>query len=616
MPRLFALVCTLILAAAAPAQMTLTVDATDVSRRLLHATLEMPAAPGPMDVFYVEWTPGNHNPSGPIQNLVNFEVRDADGQELRWKRDPTKVVKISFDVPEGSETVTLSYTYIASQPSVISKSTDSYGLRSLGGISWNTLLFEPENADKDALTVDASVQLPSGWLLSSSLAVRASRGGYYDFEPVSFAYLVDAPAIFGEFVSTWEIAHESIPHLVEAVADDPRHLEMSQEMLDALAEMVRQTELVFGPFPYRRYHFLTFLCDEVPGFGLEHCESTYISWDDRRFTNDDTSAMGTFPHEYIHAWCGKLRAPEGLLARDFHTDGFTELLWVYEGLTSYYDDVIMARSGMMTPEQYVDTIASRVERYQQQTGRLWRSVEDTASGQRHLRTTSPAWEEVRRRQDYYSEGAFFWMAADAAIREGTGQTKSLDDFCRAFFDVEPINFGTPVTYTRQDIVEALEAVYDGRDWDAMIRDWIETPRETLEHPLPAAVGRELAYHAEPTDIQNDHDDPPFSGLTARTLGFSTDRDGRVQKVLAGTPADDAKISYGMTVLGVDGRVFSPAVLKEAIKNAGRTGRVDLVVRFDDRIEVRSVACEGGLKYPRLDLTPGAFDAIGAIITPR
>jgi len=613
----FPLVPLLALASGAAAQMTLRVDATEVSRRILHAELQMPAEPGAMDVYYVEWTPGNHNPSGPIQNLVDFRVSDDKGRELEWKRDATDVVRTSFTVPEGSSGVTLSYSYILNQPSTNSTSTDSYGLRSLGVINWNTLLFEPGGSDKDELTVRTTLSLPGAWLLASPLPQTLARGGHYEFDEVSFAYLVDSPAIFGEYLSTWEMTSPGgEPHFTDAVASSPKDLELSDEVRSTLDEMLAQTQAIFGAFPYTRYHFLTVLEGDVPGAGLEHTECTYISYPDNRFSNDDASALGTFPHEYIHAWNGKLRAPEGLLHRDYHTDGRTELLWVYEGLTSYYDDVIMARSGMYTREEYEDALTGYIEGYQLQAGRLWRSVEDTASAQRHLRARGKHWQQLRRRQDYYGEGALFWMSADATIRNGTDNARSLDDFTKSFFGVEPIAAGTPVTYTRDDVVAGLTEVYPRADWDAMIRDYIERPVKTLDHPVVGLLNRNWAYSDVPTDEQDGDEKAPYSDLLKRTLGFATDTGGAVTTVLQGTPADRAGISYGMTVLGVDGWAFTPELLKDRLEHTPETQRIDVVVRFDDRVEVRTIVYDGGLRYPRMELREGALDVLGAIITAK
>jgi len=600
--------------------MTLEVDATEVSRRLLHAELTMPATPGPMDVYYVEWTPGNHNPSGPIQNVVNFVVRDDGGRAIEWRRDPRDTVRKSFVVPEGTDEVTLSYSYITNQPSVNSRSTDSYGRASLGVINWNTVLFEPEGGDKDELVVDASIQLPTGWMLASSLPVELSRSGFYDFAPVSFAYLVDSPAIFGEYLATWELESPTgEPHFIDAVAPDPRFLELDERTLANMSEMAAQTQKAFGAFPYRRFHFLTVLDDGVPGAGLEHAESTYISLGSEAFldaADDGGARLGVFPHEYVHVWNGKLAAPEGLLYRNYHTEGDASLLWVYEGHTSYYDDVLMTRSGMMTREAYEDALASRIEHYQHQAGREWKSVLDTASGQRHLREHSLSWQELRRRQDYYAEGALFWMAADATIRTNTDGAKSLDDFTRAFFGREMIDYGTPATYTREDVVEALRAIEPTTDWDAMIREYIERPITSAEHPVTGLLNRTFTYADTPTREQEKDLKAPYESLFERTLGFTVNSAGEVTRVRRGTAADRAGVSYGMTVLGVDGWTFSADRLKASLEGTPETGKIDLVVRFDDKVEGRRIVYREGVKFPRMELREGAADVLGAILQAR
>ncbi len=606
--------------AASLGQLTLEIDATEIPRRLVHAELTMPAEPGPMDVYYVEWTPGNHNPSGPIQNVVNFVARDDMGRVLEWKRDPRDTVRKSVVVPEGSETITLSYSYITNQPSVNSRSTDSYGRASLGVINWNTVLFEPAGSDKEELTVDASIQLPTGWTLASSLPVRVSRSGFYDFAPVSFAYLVDSPAIFGEYLATWELESPTgEPHVVDAVAPDPRFLELADTVRENLSEMIAQTQKVFGPFPYARYHFLTVLDDGVPGAGLEHTESTYISLDSERFldaADDGGARLGVFPHEYIHVWNGKLVAPEGLLHRNYHTEGDASLLWVYEGHTSYYDDVLMVRSGMMTREAFEDRLVSRIEHYQNQAGREWKSVLDTASGQRHLRERSASWQELRRRQDYYSEGALFWMAADATIRTNSGGAKSLDDFTRAFFGREMVDYGTPATYSREDVVAALKDVDPTVDWDAMIRDYIELPITSAEHPVTGLLNRTFTYADEPTAEQKKDLKAPYDSLFERTLGFTVSSSGEVTRVRRGTPADRAGVSYGMTILGVDGWAFSADRLKASLEKTPETGRIDLVARFDEKVESRRIVYRDGARFPRMELREGAADVLGAILAAR
>lgn len=597
---------------------TLNVDATDIPRRLLTARMELPVRPGALDLNFVEWTPGNHNPSGPIQNVVDLTITDDRGRRVQWTRDPEKMTRLNLDVPDGVSFITVDFAYITNQPSVVSRSTDSYGFPTFGGMNWNTVLFYPGDVDKDEFIIEPTLRLPDGWTHATSLDVAQESRGEVLFEAVSLAELVDSPVIFGSELRTYTLDTQltDAPHYIHAVAPFASQTELGAERLEKFGDMVDEAIRVFGPFPYDEFHFLVMLSDDLPGLGVEHNESTFIAFRADRFINaeKDGDPIGTIPHEYIHAWCGKQRAPEGLLARDYHTTADTRLLWVYEGLTSYYDDVIATRVGLMTASEYRDGITSRLADYQHRSGREWRSVEDTAVFLRYLRSRSKHWYDKRRGTSYYSEGALFWMDADAIIRLGTNNERSLDDFCRAFFDVDVELPGTPITYTRADIVNTLRSVYDGEDWDALIRARIETPLEDLSFDhLATKLGYTFEFSNEPT-AEQEKDIRGQRGVDLRySLGFSTDRDGVITRILPGSIADEYGLAYDMRILAVNDYIFNPRRLRDAVDQSPANGHVTLLVEFGDRVEKKLLLYDGGPKYPRFVENVGAPLVLKAII---
>jgi len=608
-------------AAACAQQMRLDVDARDIPRRLIHATLVIPATPGETILRYVEWTPGNHNPSGPIQNVVNMRAETESGRPLRWRRDAISDTRITvLGTPEGAERIVLRLSYIASQPSVNSRSTDSYGEPTLGAINWNTLLFYPEEADKDELMIDASITLPDGWSTATPLRRPERDANRIIFDTVSLAELVDSPAIFGEHMKTVDLSTPEAPeHYMHGVAPDPEQLTLPLARQSKIKSVHDQAIRVFGPFPYDRLHYLTIVSSDVVGFGVEHCRCTIVSMGDRTWADCEKpggSKMGVIPHEYIHCWNGKLRAPEGLLTRNYHEPAATELLWVYEGLTSYMDDVISVRSGLLNYEEYLDTITRNMVRYQLQSGRLWRPIVDTARGMKRLRARSASWEELRRRQDYYGDGALFWMEADARIRRATNKEKSLDDFCRAFFDVPAGPVGRPVEYTRADVVDALTAVDSSTDWDALIAERIESPAQELTLGLPALLGHSLVFTDEPTDLQQQRMSGADRVDLRASLGVVVDADGEITTVLLGSVADNAKLAYGMTIVGVNDVEYTADALREAVRDSRRTGEVRLLVEFGRRLYSKTLVYDGGLRYPRLIPVEGETNVIADIARPR
>lgn len=599
---------------------SLRVDARDIERRLITVREDIPVEPGPVALNYVRWTPGNHNPSGPIQNVVDLKITDDHGRRLDWRRDIELPTRILVDAPAGASVLTLDFAYLTNQPTVISRSTDSYGFTEFGALNWNTVLFYPGDADKDEWTLEPELRLPGSWRAASSLAVARRGAGRIQYTPVSLAELVDSPVIFGSTLRAYTLdTHSKTPHEFDAVAPEKSLTDLGAERLQKFGVMVDQAEAVFGPFPREQYHFLILLADAVPGLGVEHNKSTLISLGDHTFNDAERKGdpIGVIPHEYIHAWNGKLRTPAGLLARNYHTTADPRLLWVYEGMTTYYGDLLAERAGLMTADEYVTTITNRIADETLRSGRGWQSVEDTAVMLRYLRARSASWTDKRRGVAYYGEGALFWMEADAIIRRGTRGERSLDDFCRSFFDVRPGAPGSPVTYTKQDVIDALAAVYDGQDWGALIRARLETPAESLTyHELIANLGFHLEFAATPTDEQAKRARRATGADLRFSIGLTTDKDGAVTRIVPGSIADEARLGAGMKILAVNDLTFTPARLRDAVAKTPTTEFLSLLVASGGEVRTVRLRYRGGLRYPRLAAIPGQVNILEAIMQPR
>jgi len=464
---------------------------------------------------FVLWVPGNHAPSGPVQNIAEIKITDCDGNDVLWTRDIHHTERINLEMPDGCDTVRVEMLYIASQPSVISGSSDSYGRPNFGAINWNTVLLYPIGPKGDEYTHQNTVVTP-GILSDASWEQSTFHAS------LPLAQLVDSPLILGEHLTTTELNDvNGKPHSFHAVASEERFTKPHDWFIEKLNAMTEQATKIFGPFPRDRYDFLIVLDDHVR-FGLEHGQSTFVGTKQKRLVDaKETKIKGgggdltVIPHEYIHVWCGKLRAPEGMITPTFHDDGDTELLWVYEGLTTYYTDTLAARAGLLSRDEYEYELALSIIAYEQRAGRLWRPLVDTARAARHLRDRGKYWIDYRRGQDYYVEGALFWMEADVIIRANSNGEKSLDDFCKAFFDVPVKPVGDVETYTRTDVVRMLAEIEPSTDWDAMIRERIEQPRVSLDFDsLLAKLGVELTYESEPTALQKDADSE--EGINLRT----------------------------------------------------------------------------------------------------
>ena len=616
----------------AEATIHLTVDAKELPRNLLRSKMSITGKKGIAALAFPLWIPGNHAPSGPVQNIAEIKVTDKHGVPISWQRDIEHPERI---VLEGThESVSIEMTYIASQPSVISGSSDSYGKPNFGAINFNTCVLYPIGPKGDEYThQNTMVELTlSGNRVFRDAAVSL-RGVALDAKPssllvrydaVTLAELIDSPAILGQHLTSTELAPvNGAPHTFHAVASEERFTKPHDWFVEKLDAMHEQAVKIFGPFPRDRYDYLIVLDDHVR-FGLEHGQSTFIGTKQKRLVDaKETELKGgggdltVIPHEYVHVWVGKLRAPEGMRTNTFHEDRDTEMLWVYEGLTTYYTDVLAARAGFLTRAEYEHRLVSNIIAYEQRAGRAWRPLADTARAAGMLRDRGKYWIDYRRGQDYYVEGALFWMEADAIIRGKTSGGKSLDDFCLAFFDVPVRPIGDEATFTRTDVVRTLTDIEPSTDWDAMIRERIEEPRDVLDFgSLLSKLGVDLVYEDEPTAMQKD---AAKSGSTLRlrtSLGMDVNKEGYITHLTPGSPADEHKLAYGMRLLAVDGFVFDTDRLKEAVKNSAESGSIELVVAHGDRIETRVLTYNGGPRYPRLVQRDDTATHLQAIISAR
>ncbi len=230
--------------------------------------------------------------------------------------------------------------------------------------------------------------------------------------------------------------------------------------------------------------FSSRLSDRMSGIGLEHHRSSEDGTHGEYFREWATtpSLRGLLPHEYTHSWNGKFRRPADLWTPNFNVPMRDSLLWVYEGQTQYWGNVLAARSGLWSKAQALDALALDAATYADaRAGRTWRPLIDTTNDPITTMRRPIPWRSWQRAEDYYSEGALIWLDADTLIREKTGGKKSLDDFARLFFGVHDGSYVTE-TYTFDDIVRALNAVVPN-DWAGFLHARVDAGR------AQAAAGR-------------------------------------------------------------------------------------------------------------------------------
>ncbi len=590
------------------------VDLTDAPRRLIHAQLQIPVSAGPLTLEYPQWIPGDHRPTGPIDNLAGLFVR-ANGQDLPWRRDDVDMYGIHVDVPPGVSRLEVSLDFLAT-PGDTGSDMDGATSVNMTVLEWNALILYPANIPVAQIPIAASLTIPADWKFGTALSVASQAGAEVSFAPVSVERLVDSPVITGRYFREFPLAPDVTPkHYLDVAGDDAQDVDLKPEFLASMTQLVREARALYGSRHYETYHFLLSLSDIVREEGLEHHQSSDNGVREQGFSDPRLAMLNAqlLPHEFTHSWNGKYRRPAGLATPDYATPMKGDLLWVYEGMTQYWGNILAARSALWTPESYREALAWSAARLDQKPGRSWRNLQDTAISSQSLRERHDYWANWRRAQDYYQEGELLWLDADTTIRQLTHDKKSLNDFCVKFLAAGGDTGPEVVPYNFDEIVSDLNAVAPF-DWRAFLTERLQShadhaPLGGIEHG-----GYRLIYTAEPTPFEQaslDNEKKIDAWFSLGVMAFTT---GQIDDVRMGSPAFQAGLGPGTKLVAVNGHAFTSEVLKRAIREA-KTSPIEFIVSNDNEFRTVRLDYHEGEKYPRLERVQGTPDLLDEILKP-
>jgi predicted metalloprotease with PDZ domain len=601
--------------AQSPLTITLTVDAIPAPQKLLHTHMAMPVKPGPLTLYYPKWIPGMHMPSGPVGNVAGLKFT-ANGKTLSWRRDLLDVFTFHLDVPEGVGSLEVAFDYI--EPGGGGFGFGGSASDKLVIVSWNQNVLYPAGIPAEEITYKPTLRLPSGWNFGTALPIESTAGNEIAFKPVSLDRLVDSPVIAGEHYRAIDITPpgEPVHHEIDLVADSAAALEMSPELQKSFTNLVAQSGKLFGARHYREYHFLLSLSDHVAHFGLEHHESNDSRSDERSLLTPQGKRRlaGLLAHEFAHSWNGKFRRPADLSAPYYEAPMKTDLLWVYEGLTSYLGPLLAVRSGLWTPEQYREDLAeTAAELGPGRPGRTWRPLQDTADAVPGVSFGRGGWADWRRGADYYPEGDLLWLEVATLIHDQSHGRKSFEDFCHLFYG-GPNNGPELKTYTFEDLVRTLQEVVP-YDWASFFHERLTSTSPEAPVSGIEAGGWKVEYSEKPPETASEG---RFGGgvNAAYSLGLRLAGDGAVQESVAGGLAYKAGITSGMRVVAVNDRAFTPELLRDALKASKSSDQpIRLLVLNDDYYKTCSIDYHGGERYPHLVRAEGKPDLLDDIAKP-
>ncbi|MEN5363670.1 M61 family metallopeptidase [Brevundimonas intermedia] len=600
-----------------PGVITLDIDATNLAQHIFAVKQTIPVAQaGPMTLFFPEWLPGNHGPVGPIAQLAGIEIT-ANGQRVEWVRDPLHPFAYHVVVPAGATALNITMQHLS--PTAANQGRITMTPEMLN-IQWEKMLLYPAGHWSRNITVQPTVKFPAGWQFGTALEPASKTGDVQTFKPVNLEILIDSPVFAGVHYRQIDLNPGGrSPVRANFVADDAKSLEATDDQIQILRNMVDQMDRLYGARHFDHYDFLIAMTDKLGGIGLEHHRSSENSVDPAFFTGwaAHLGDRDLLSHEMNHSWDGKWRRPADQYVPNFNSPLQNSLLWVYEGQTQYYGQVVAARSGLLTKQQAMDSLAMTAATYDTRVGREWRAMQDTTNDPIISQRQPKGWLSWQRDEDYYSEGQLIWLDVDTTIREKTGGRKSLDDFARAFYGVRDGDYA-PAPYTFEDVVAALNGVV-ANDWATFLRTRLDADGPEARAPLDglARGGWRLAFTDKPTDYMKTLYAELKRNDFTYSLGFQTGEANKIRSVQWNSLAFKSGLAAGMEIVAVNGQAATADRLTEAVTAAKDPAvPITLIVKDDDQYRTVVFDYHDGLRYPRLERIPGTPDRLGDILTPR
>lgn len=408
------------------------------------------------------------------------------------------------------------------------------------------------------------------WSVATSLRAKAlDSQGFGRYRADDYADLIDHPVEIGA-LDTLEFAVEGIPHRMAIYGR--QHADKERLSRD-LERICHQHARMFGELPLDRYLFLVMAVGDGYG-GLEHRYSTSLlcNRDDLPAPGEDKPGegyrrfLGLCSHEYFHLWNVKRITPAVFQIDSLDREIHTNLLWVFEGITSYYDDLALVRSGCIEPKHYLELLANTITRVMGGSGRFKQSVAESSFD---------AWTRFYKQDEnapnaivsYYTKGALVALALDLILRRDSDERTDLDQVMREFW----LRHGRTGVGVRDGDLEALVAELSGLELDGFFARAVHGREDLPLAELLDLVGVEMRLRParDAKDLGGCVEKFTDAGARKRVLGIRL-RDGRdavIANVFEGGAAEQAGLSAGDQVLAVDSIKADAASLGRLIERA-------------------------------------------------
>jgi predicted metalloprotease with PDZ domain len=457
------------------------------------------------------WTPGYYRVENYASKVSNFKARTSDDKELQFEQPAKNRWKIETG---GAATIVLTYQLACTSRSVTGNFVGKDLLILNGGPAFMTL------ADKTKRPHEVALDLPEGWKQSMSGLPTAADGKLHHFMAADYDTLVDSPIMAGALaVEEFEVAGSK--HYVVA-GGETAPWDGKRAAAD-LKKIVEENQRFWGPLPYKKYAFLFSVKEKGGGGGgLEHANSALMMSGSSATRGEapNVSWLGFVSHEFFHAFNVKRLRPVELGPFDYEKEPRTSGLWVAEGLTTYYGDLLVARAGLTSAKDYLSRLSGHIEKLQKSPGRLVQSL-----NQASLEVWTSSMSGVGsgpKTISYYTKGPVVGFLLDAKIRRATKGAQSLDDVMRLAYR----RYGGEHGFSAEQFRQTAEEVA-GIDLKEAFRKWLDTTDELDYSEALDWFGLALqpeTWRLGARDDASDAQKAHFKNLLARTEKRRPDAD--------------------------------------------------------------------------------------------
>jgi len=495
-----------------------------------------------------DWAPGSYYIENYWIYVQGFHAESADGKALAWHKTDEQTWRIELN---RATSVKISYQIYGN---TLANNKAQYNERHAffgGPAVWMYMVNGKERP------IELTIDTPSGWKVATGMP----RADETHFSALNYDWFADAPMEISNFKEQdFEFAgtkYHVIDHDALGDADFSKFASDVQKLVETLVPiMARAAGTPAQQAPFKDYWFLFHIWPNAGG-GLEHLNSTQINfradWDSRRpninMGNDYDEKLWVTAHEFFHAWNVKRIRPRPLGPFDYSRQAHTPSLWISEGLTSYYGSIGMVRSGLITPQEYLDSISKLITKFEAEPGRKERSIEDTSWDTWFVRNKDLDTNLMNTNYSYYDGGQVVGQLLDLAIRNNTKNAKSLDDWMRLMYS----RYALPKPgFEPDDAIKAMSEVA-GMDMSDFFHRYISGKEAIPYDKYFAYAGIAVEKNTDATK--------PWAGFASMS---SDEGRGKITNVFPGSPAEAAGISKDDFVVAIDGRVATGDEIDEAL----------------------------------------------------